>query len=298
MSEHKYNPFYPSGVMTAMKGVFGGAKAIFGKMWNSRGEKASFTKNIVLFLPRVIGTVVVGAVYLATSAVVANIGAITAGVIAGTVQVSFGLGKLVSGIFRQDSQDCKEGLGNVGKGLLKFVGGAVIAGGTAFAVAIGVGAPAIALLTPIGAGLSTSTGIPALIGQGMLALGPVIATANAGLATAVAAVASAAPVLIIAAQAAAVVQAAFLVGATAKAAAEWVRAKVTNKSEVKGQETLQVAENKNKVTQHGPPSKRFITNNNKTNITLKNCVRNVELDSPKQRGPNDGNHRKRRSSAP
>ena len=126
----------------------------------------------------------------------------------------------------EDLGEIWKGVKMLGEGLPKLVGGTVIAGVTAFAVAIGVGAPAVALLAPISAGLNT-VGLP-----GLLALGPVITAAHAGLATAVAAVASAAPALIITGYVLAGLEAVIAVGAAAKAAANWVRAKVTNKPEV------------------------------------------------------------------
>ncbi len=195
----KYNPFSVAnvwnGVQTIGKTTVGALK----RLWNT-DEEESWISRIGLFLPRVLGSIVIGAVSAVATTVTAGVGAITAGIIGGGVQTIVGVAETVAGAlvgvvslvnqgpngtYRQTAKNLlTSGIKDVGIGLSKVVVGSAIAGTIALGVITGIGPPALAAVSSV-AIAGHSLGFVA-------ALAPVVSTGHAFLITAGATIASAA----------------------------------------------------------------------------------------------------------
>ena len=171
-------PFNASNVWNGLKGVRRVTSKALRWLWDGKGDP--WWEDVGFFIPRVLGSTVVGAAFLAGTTVVAGVGAITAGVIGGFYQAGRGLFGIGKGVFSLNANTVTNGFKDIGKGITKMVVGTVVVGGIVIAIGSGVGAPAIA-------------GI-----QAIPLLGPIIAPAaaaiipavHAGLATAAVAIGS------------------------------------------------------------------------------------------------------------
>jgi len=195
----KYNPFSVAnvwnGVQTIGKTTVGALK----RLWNT-DEEESWISRIGLFLPRVLGSIVIGAISAVATTVTAGVGAITAGIIGGGVQTIVGVAETVAGAlvgvvslvnqgpngtYRQTAKNLlTSGIKDVGIGLSKVVVGSAIAGTIALGVITGIGPPALAAVSSV-----------AIAGHSLgfvTALAPAVSAGHAFLVTAGSAIASAA----------------------------------------------------------------------------------------------------------
>ena len=140
-------PFNASDVWNAIKNVGNKTAKALSKLWDGKGDK--WWEDVGLFIPRVIGTAIIGVVSIVSTAVVICVGAVTAGIMGGAYQVGRGLVKIGQGIINLNGEQCKQGLKDVAIGATKLVVGAATVLGVGLAVASGVGAPAVAAITAV-----------------------------------------------------------------------------------------------------------------------------------------------------
>ena len=167
-------PFNASNVWNGLKGVRRVTSKALRWLWDGKGDP--WWEDVGFFIPRVLGSAVIGAAFLAGTAVVAGIGAITAGIIGGLYQTGRGLFGIGKGALSLNANIVKDGFKDIGIGIAKMVVGTVVFGGIVIAIGSGVGAPAIA-------GIQAIPLIGPIIAPAAAAIIPAV---NAGLATAAA----------------------------------------------------------------------------------------------------------------
>jgi hypothetical protein len=203
-------PFTAKGVMAGLGAVSKGTNAVLRGIWG--GGRQPLGKKIGLFIPRLLASAVVGVASIAATTVVAAGGAITAGIIRGTVQMLAGVAQIIGGapvqkaLYKLENPDQMTdnssvlpkkdkynnenprtaGLLRFSGGFLKLLGGTVIAGSVGLAAATGIGAPAIALIAPATAALSTIPVVGATLAQAGVGLAAGLTAAHAGVVAGVA----------------------------------------------------------------------------------------------------------------
>lgn len=188
LQDGKYSPFAVNGVLNTTSKLGSFASSAVKGWWNSFKQSSGIKKGFMA-LVGLVGLPVLGATYLAVSALVTTVGAVTAGIIGGGLQTLYGLGQVGVGLVKLLSPFSKDrvggarlllkGAGNFFKGALKVVVGSAVAGAVAVSAASIVGAPAIGAIAPVSAALGNS--IPVIGGAISNVVGAGVAAANAGI---------------------------------------------------------------------------------------------------------------------
>lgn len=186
LQDGKYSPFAVNGVLNTTSKLGSFASSAVKGWWNTFKQSSGIKKGF-MGLVGLVGLPVLGATYLAVSALVTTVGAVTAGIIGGGLQTLYGLGQvgvgLVKLLFSKDRAGgfelVLEGAGNLFKGVLKVAVGSAVAGAVAVSAASIVGAPAIGAIAPVSAALGQ--GIPVIGGAISNVMGAGVAAANAGI---------------------------------------------------------------------------------------------------------------------
>ncbi len=171
-------PFNASNVWNGLKGVRRVTSKALRWLWDGKGDP--WWEDVGFFIPKVLGTAVIGAAFLVGTAIVAGVGAITAGIIGGAYQTGRGVFGIGKGALSLNANIVKDGFKDIGIGIAKMVVGTVVFGGIVIAIGSGVGAPAVA-------GIQAIPLIGPIIAPAAAAIIPAV---HAGLATAAVAIGS------------------------------------------------------------------------------------------------------------